>query len=136
MSRCSRARGGSGGCTPRAAPPGMPRANSGAASFGPSGPRSGYPRGFFIAKGTSASTAAIASSFGMNDSVISLICVAAWKMPTSRPTAAFPTVPAMMLAAGGVPDLGLVAVVLVGGALAAGAANALNCYIDRDIDQV
>src|SRR3954470_14943923 len=34
-----------------------------------------------------ASTAAIASSFGMNDSVISLICVAAWKMPTIRPTA-------------------------------------------------
>src|SRR6187549_2398269 len=35
----------------------------------------------------SASTAAIASSFGMNDSVISLIEVAAWKMPTMRPTA-------------------------------------------------
>jgi heme o synthase len=29
-----------------------------------------------------------------------------------------------------------VVVVLVGGSLAAGAANALNCYIDRDIDQV
>src|SRR6056297_32928 len=27
------------------------------------------------------------SSFGMNDSVISLICVAAWIMPTSKPTA-------------------------------------------------
>src|SRR5690348_14034511 len=35
----------------------------------------------------SASTAAMASSFGMNDRVISLICVAAWKMPTMRPTA-------------------------------------------------
>ena len=46
------------------------------------------------------------------------------------------TVPAMVLAAGGVPSLGLVAVVLVGGSLAAGAANALNCYIDRDIDEV
>ena len=42
----------------------------------------------------------------------------------------------MMLAAGGWPDLGLIAVVLVGGALAAGAASALNCYIDRDIDQL
>src|SRR3982750_1994423 len=31
--------------------------------------------------------AAMASSLGMNDSVISLICVAAWKMPTIRPTA-------------------------------------------------
>ena len=46
------------------------------------------------------------------------------------------TVPAMMLADGGLPPLGLVAVVLVGGSLAAGAANALNCYLDRDIDQV
>ncbi|MFY1672019.1 heme o synthase [Plantactinospora sp. WMMB334] len=46
------------------------------------------------------------------------------------------TVPTMMLAADGLPPLGLVAVVLVGGSLAAGAANALNCYIDRDIDQV
>jgi protoheme IX farnesyltransferase len=46
------------------------------------------------------------------------------------------TVPAMMLAAGGWPDLGLVLVVLVGGSLAAGAASALNCYIDRDIDQL
>jgi protoheme IX farnesyltransferase len=46
------------------------------------------------------------------------------------------TVPTMLLAAHGLPSLRLVAVVLVGGALAAGAANALNCYIDRDIDQV
>jgi protoheme IX farnesyltransferase len=46
------------------------------------------------------------------------------------------TVPAVMLASGGWPDLGLLAVVLVGGALAAGAASALNCYIDRDIDQL
>ncbi|MFY1637747.1 heme o synthase [Solwaraspora sp. WMMB335] len=46
------------------------------------------------------------------------------------------TVPTMMLAAGGLPPLGLAAVVLVGGALAAGAANALNCFIDRDIDQL
>jgi heme o synthase len=44
--------------------------------------------------------------------------------------------PAMVLAAGGVPPLGTAAAVLVGGALAAGAANALNCYLDRDIDQV
>jgi heme o synthase len=46
------------------------------------------------------------------------------------------TVPAMMLAAGGVPNPWLMAVVLLGGALAAGAANALNCYLDRDIDQI
>src|SRR5258706_12658489 len=45
-------------------------------------------------------------------------------------------VPAMFLARQRPSPLGLTLVVLVGGALAAGAANALNCYIDRDIDQV
>jgi heme o synthase len=44
------------------------------------------------------------------------------------------TVPAMMLAARGWPPLGLTVVVLIGGALAAGSANTLNCYLDRDID--
>jgi protoheme IX farnesyltransferase len=46
------------------------------------------------------------------------------------------TVPTMFLAAGGVPPLGLVAATLFGGSLAAGSANALNCYLDRDIDMV
>jgi protoheme IX farnesyltransferase len=46
------------------------------------------------------------------------------------------TVPTMFLAAEGLPDLGLIAIVLVGGSLAGGAASALNCYIDRDIDQL
>jgi protoheme IX farnesyltransferase len=46
------------------------------------------------------------------------------------------TVPALMLAAGGWPDLGTLAAVLVGGALAGGAASALNCYLDRDIDEL
>jgi protoheme IX farnesyltransferase len=46
------------------------------------------------------------------------------------------TVPTMMLAAGGWPDPLTFFVVLVGGALAGGAASALNCYIDRDIDQL
>jgi len=44
------------------------------------------------------------------------------------------TVPAMFLAAHGVPPLDLVLWTLLGGSLAAGAANAINCYIDRDID--
>ncbi|MEP7379481.1 MAG: heme o synthase [Chloroflexota bacterium] len=44
------------------------------------------------------------------------------------------TVPAMFLAARGVPRLDLLLWTLVGGSLAAGAANAINCYIDRDID--
>jgi protoheme IX farnesyltransferase len=46
------------------------------------------------------------------------------------------TVPTMLLAAQGVPSLWLVAVTLVGGFLAAGGANALNMYIDRDIDRL
>jgi protoheme IX farnesyltransferase len=44
------------------------------------------------------------------------------------------TVPVMFLAAGGVPDLWLVIATVVGGYLSAGGANALNMYIDRDID--
>ncbi len=44
------------------------------------------------------------------------------------------TVPVMFLAAGGVPDLWLVLATMVGGYLSAGGANALNMYIDRDID--
>jgi protoheme IX farnesyltransferase len=46
------------------------------------------------------------------------------------------TVPAMVLAAGAVPSLWLVAATLVGGTLSAGSANAINMYLDRDIDEV
>jgi heme o synthase len=46
------------------------------------------------------------------------------------------TVPAMLLAQHGLPPLRLVAVTLTGGALAAGCANTINCYLDRDIDAV
>jgi len=46
------------------------------------------------------------------------------------------TLPTMMLAARGLPSLRLIAITLVGGALAAGSANTLNCYLDRDIDAV
>jgi protoheme IX farnesyltransferase len=46
------------------------------------------------------------------------------------------TVPVMILAVHGVPDLFVVAATLVGGTLSAGAANAFNMVIDRDIDRV
>jgi protoheme IX farnesyltransferase len=46
------------------------------------------------------------------------------------------TIPVMFLAEGGVPQLWLVVATVVGGTLSAGAANTLNCYIDRDIDAV
>ena len=44
------------------------------------------------------------------------------------------TVPAMVLAARGLPSIGLVFWTLVGGSLAAGSAHAIKCYLDRDID--
>ncbi|WP_419993972.1 heme o synthase [Streptomyces boninensis] len=44
------------------------------------------------------------------------------------------TVPVMFLAAQGVPDLWLVLATCIGGYLSAGGANALNMYLDRDID--
>jgi protoheme IX farnesyltransferase len=46
------------------------------------------------------------------------------------------TLPAMVLGAGGLPGGWVVLVTMVGGTLAAGSANALNCYVDRDIDAV
>ncbi|HEX6475688.1 MAG TPA: heme o synthase [Acidimicrobiales bacterium] len=46
------------------------------------------------------------------------------------------TVPTMVVAARGLPSGWLVLTTLVGGALAAGGANAANMYVDRDIDRV
>ncbi|MEO8510830.1 MAG: heme o synthase [Chloroflexota bacterium] len=52
------------------------------------------------------------------------------------------TLPAMLLAARDLPAMSagqlvwLIAITLVGGTLAAGSANAINCYWDRDIDEV
>lgn len=44
------------------------------------------------------------------------------------------TLGGMVIAARTLPPLGLIIATMVGGAFAAGGANALNCYIDRDID--
>jgi heme o synthase len=44
------------------------------------------------------------------------------------------TVPTMLLADRGMPGVRVLLVTLVGGALAAGCANTLNCFLDRDID--
>jgi protoheme IX farnesyltransferase len=46
------------------------------------------------------------------------------------------TVPTMVVAEQGLPPLGLVLLTLLGGTLAAGGANAINMYVDRDIDAV
>jgi len=45
-------------------------------------------------------------------------------------------VPPMILADDGLPSLGLILAVVVGGALAAGGANTINCWIERDRDQL
>lgn len=45
------------------------------------------------------------------------------------------TVPAMILAQRGLPNLWLVLATLIGGALSAGSAGAFNCYLDRDMDR-
>ncbi|GAA1444459.1 heme o synthase [Leifsonia poae] len=46
------------------------------------------------------------------------------------------TVPTMILAEGGIPNLWLVLATVIGGYMSAGSAGAFNCYIDRDIDRV
>ncbi|TMC89626.1 MAG: protoheme IX farnesyltransferase [Chloroflexi bacterium] len=46
------------------------------------------------------------------------------------------TAAAMAIANQGLPPLALIIPTLLGGAMAAGSANCINCYIDRDIDQV
>ena len=46
------------------------------------------------------------------------------------------TVPTMVVAEGGLPSIWLMAATVVGGALAAGGANAINMVVDRDIDAV
>jgi protoheme IX farnesyltransferase len=46
------------------------------------------------------------------------------------------TLPALFLAAGGIPPLDITIATLLGGTLAAGAANAFNMVIETDIDQL
>jgi len=45
-------------------------------------------------------------------------------------------VPPMVLAQQGFPSFGLVAAVVIGGAMAAGGANTINCWIERNRDQL
>jgi protoheme IX farnesyltransferase len=46
------------------------------------------------------------------------------------------TVPAMVVAADGMPSIWLILATLLGGTLSAGGANAINQYYDRDIDRL
>ena len=46
------------------------------------------------------------------------------------------TVPTMILAQQGIPDIWLILATVIGGAFSAGSANTFNCYIDADIDKI
>src|SRR5437868_4085730 len=46
------------------------------------------------------------------------------------------TVPTMIVAERGMPPVWLILATLLGGTLAAGGANAINMYVDRDIDAI
>ena len=46
------------------------------------------------------------------------------------------TLPTMIVAKRGLPSIGLMVATLVGGTLAAGGANAINMFVDRDIDKL
>ena len=46
------------------------------------------------------------------------------------------TLPTMILAQGGMPPVWLMIATLLGGTLAAGGANAINMFVDRDIDKL
>jgi protoheme IX farnesyltransferase len=46
------------------------------------------------------------------------------------------TVPSMILAERGMPSLWVIAATLIGGSLSAAGANAVNQYLDRDIDEI
>jgi protoheme IX farnesyltransferase len=46
------------------------------------------------------------------------------------------TVPTMVVAEAGLPPVWLIVATVIGGTLAAGGANAINMYVDRDIDAV
>lgn len=54
--------------------------------------------------------------------------------PRLLPLVLFSGLPAMALAAGGWPPFDVIVMTLVGTSLAAGAANTLNSYIERDLD--
>lgn len=75
---------------------------------------------------------------GAGDPRLSTLASAADYMALTKPRIIvlllLTTATAMIVAAGGPVAWTLIAYTLLGGALAAGAANAINCYWDRDID--
>ena len=84
------------------------------------------------AAGRAASTGQRAGRAGVKDVVAAYVGLT---KPRVIELLLLTTVPVMFFAEGGVPGLGLVLATVVGGALSAGSASALNCVYDRDIDE-
>ena len=90
------------------------------AASSPASPASAAPRGAGRTSGVRARVAAYVAL--CKPRIVELLLITA--------------VPTLFLAYRGLPNLLVTVVVVLGGALAAGSANALNCYIDRDIDEI
>jgi len=84
-----------------------------------------------MSKATASSTAPAASGF-----VGKLKAYVALTKPRVIELLLISTVPTMILAQNGIPNLWRVLGTLIGGALSAGSAGAFNCYIDADIDKL
>jgi protoheme IX farnesyltransferase len=93
-----------------------------------------FSSGVFVTAVESRPAGAIGSSTGHQPFGARVMAFVALTKPRIIELLLITTVPVMFLAAGGVPDLGRVALTVIGGYLSAGGANALNMYIDRDID--
>jgi protoheme IX farnesyltransferase len=117
--------------------PGQPPPRPGGADPGPA-----RPVGLVGRVGTSGPRPAVSVSSALARLAETVSAYLALTKPRIVELLLITTVPAMLLAARrhGTPIdlgwLGLVLATLVGGALGAGAANTLNCVLDRDIDAV
>jgi protoheme IX farnesyltransferase len=78
-------------------------------------------------------TPAVTAEFGMRERLVAYVMLT---KPRIIELLLVTTVPTMVVAERGIPDLWLVVATLIGGTLAAGSANVFNCYLDQDIDQV
>ena len=97
-----------------------------------------------VLTGAALGNAALDDTAALHDTVPTAARVTSWRETLSAYVALtkpriielliVTTIPVMFLAAHGVPSLWLVVAVTVGGYLSAGSANALNCWVDRDID--
>jgi protoheme IX farnesyltransferase len=84
-------------------------------------------------RGVSAQTTMSGRSAALRDRILAYVALT---KPRIIMLLLVTTVPAMVLAKRGLPSLWLVLATLAGGMLTAGSANALNQYLERDIDEM